>query len=145
MQVSVSVRLPLSIQQAWQKLSDLEDHVNWMADAERIDFEGDQRSGAGVVMNVLTRVGPFTTTDVIEVVEWDPPRLIGVEHTGLFTGRGRFLLDATDDRDTLFTWEEEIIFPWYLGGPFGAAVAKPVLSLIWKRNLARLKGSLESP
>ncbi len=144
MQVSVSVRLPLSVDAAWAKLSDLEDHVNWMADAERIEFEGEQRSGPGVVMNVLTRVGPFTTTDVIKVVDWVPPNLIGVRHTGLFTGEGKFLIDRMAPDVTLFTWQEKIFFPWWLGGPVGAAFAKPILTAIWKRNLARLKASVEA-
>ena len=142
MQVSVSVRLPLSVEEAWTKLSDLSDHANWMADAERIDFETDQRSGVGTVMHVLTRVGPFKTVDVIKVVDWVPPNLIGVEHVGLFTGEGRFLIDRMSDEATLFTWEETIRFPWYLAGPLGAAVAKPILTAIWKRNLRRLRDSI---
>ncbi|MBT8199750.1 MAG: SRPBCC family protein [Acidimicrobiia bacterium] len=143
MQVSVSVPLQVSIGEAWEKLSDLEDHVNWMADAERIDFEGELRSGPGVTMHVLTRIGPFSTTDVIKVVEWEPPRLIRVDHTGLFTGHGAFHLAPMGDSATLFTWEEEILFPWYLGGPIGAGFAKPVLTLVWKRNLSRLRRSVE--
>lgn len=143
MKVSVSVRLPLSLEDAWAKLSDLPDHVNWMADAERIDFENNQSSGEGTVMHVLTKVGPLSTIDVIKVVDWIPPNLIGVKHTGLFTGEGRFLIDEMSDEATLFTWEEEIIFPWYLGGALGAAVAKPVLTAVWKRNLSRLRQSVE--
>ena len=41
---------------------------------------------------------------------------------GLVTGTGRFTLEPLDDgRRTRFTWEEELTFPWWLGGPLGAA------------------------
>jgi hypothetical protein len=51
-----------------------------MADAESIVFLSETRSGVGTVMQVRTVVGPFRTTDVMEVTEWDERRTIGVRH-----------------------------------------------------------------
>jgi hypothetical protein len=45
---------------------------------------------------------------------------------------------------TRLTWSEEIDFPWRFGGPLGAAFARPILTLIWRGNLRRLKALLEA-
>ena len=46
---------------------------------------------------------------------------------------------------TLVTWEETLDFPWWVGGPPGAIVARFVLSQIWKGNLRRLASLIETP
>jgi hypothetical protein len=122
--------------------ADLARHGLWMADVESIEFDSEKRQGIGAVMRVVTRVGPFRTVDVMRVTAWEPHRRISVEHDGLFTGRGDFELSPVGGA-TRFTWSEDIHFPWRFGGPVGAAVARPILNLIWRRNLRRLRSLLE--
>ncbi len=121
----------------WSDIADVASHVEWMADAESITFLGEQRSGAGTRMEVLTRVGPFTTTDVMEFTEWTAPTRMAIRHQGLVTGEGAFTLEESEG-GTRFTWAERLTFPWYLGGPVTAFLAAPVLKAIWRRNLRRL-------
>ncbi len=135
--VTVSVDLPVDRETVWNDVAQLETHVDWMADAESIEFQTEHRTGNGVVMRVLTKVGPIRTADIIRVVSWDPPHSIGVIHEGLVTGRGEFRLDTIDD-GTRFTWEEQLRLPWFLGGPLGSVVARPILAWVWRRNLRRL-------
>jgi hypothetical protein len=125
----------------WRSVADLASHVEWMADAEAIRFTSARRSGVGTTMEVETRVGPLRLTDVLEVTEWRPGRAIGVRHTGVVGGTGRFTLRRSRARlrSTRFTWEEELVFPAWLGGPLGALVAAPVLRRIWRGNLRRLR------
>jgi carbon monoxide dehydrogenase subunit G len=137
--VNVTIFIPADLADVWADLERLETHSEWMADAESIEFTGELRRGVGTVMKVLTRIGPFRTTDVIRVVSWEPPHSMGVVHEGLVTGTGRFLLEPDGD-GTVFTWSEQLTFPWYLGGRAAALAARPVLSWVWKRNLARLAG-----
>jgi carbon monoxide dehydrogenase subunit G len=139
--VSADIRAPLDA--VWEAASDLANHGQWMADVESIDFDSETRHGAGTVMRVATRVGPFRTIDVMTVTGWEPGRRISVEHRGLFTGLGEFDLSAVGGA-TRFTWTEEVDFPWRFGGPIGAAVARPILTLIWRGNLRRLKALLET-
>lgn len=128
----------------WDGLSDLESHVNWMADAVSIEFGSEQRSGPGTSMKVETRVGPFRTLDRMDVVGWEEGKAIEVAHTGLVTGRGTLSMEPVED-GTRVVWDEELRFPWWLGGPITAWLARPVLSRIWRKNLASFEETLSSP
>jgi len=140
--VTVSIQIDRSLQEVWDRVSRLVDHAEWMADAESITFASDQTTGVGTTMHVLTRVGPFTTTDVIVVEEWNEPHSIVVSHRGLVSGHGAFELEA-DGGATWFTWTESLRFPWYLGGAITAAMAKPILARIWRANLRRFAATLD--
>ncbi len=137
--VEVSVDIPASREDVWNEVARLEDHVEWMADAHRIDFMTDQRRGVGTRMSVATRFGPLRTSDEMEFTAWEEPRRMAVRHEGLFTGSGEFILDALDESTTRFTWRESIRFPWYFGGPLGAWAARPVFTWVWRRNLDRFR------
>jgi uncharacterized protein YndB with AHSA1/START domain len=135
-----STTIPADPEQVWAYVRDLASHTEWMADAESIRFTSRRRSGVGTTMDVATRVGPFRLTDRMEVTEWDEGRVIGVRHTGVVTGRGRFTVRPRRGRSgTLFAWEERLTFPWWLGGPMGAVAAGPVLRRVWRANLGRLR------
>lgn len=135
--VLVSVEIPHPPETVWADVEQLETHVEWMADAERIDFDGELRRGVGTTMRVLTKVGPLQTVDVIRVIGWDPPHSIAVRHEGLVTGEGEFILEPIP-MGTRFVWAEDLSMPWYFGGPAGALAARPVLAAVWRRNLRRL-------
>jgi hypothetical protein len=83
----------------------------------------------------------------MEITEWVPGEVMGVRHTGIVTGSGRFTLTPIDlGRRTRFTWQESLTFPWWMGGPLGAFVGgKVVLRSIWKRNLRNLRRIVETP
>lgn len=133
--VEQQILAPRSV--VWDDIADIASHVEWMADAESITFLTDSRSGAGTRMEVLTKVGPFSLTDVMEFTSWEPPERMAVLHRGLVTGAGAFVLEETSD-GTRFVWDEELAFPWWLGGPVTAFFAAPVLRGIWRGNLRRL-------
>lgn len=141
MGVTVAVLIEAPLEKVWEAAADLASHVEWMADAERIDFPTPQRTGVGTRMEVLTRIGPFTISDEMEVTGWDPPHRIAVRHQGLVTGEGEFRLDPVAG-GVVFTWRETLHFPWFLGGPVGASLTQPFFRWIWRRNLTRLRGRL---
>jgi uncharacterized protein YndB with AHSA1/START domain len=129
--------------EVWNFIETVERHVDWMADAETIRFTTAQNRGVGATFDCVTRVGPFRTTDRMEIVEWDAPHTMGIEHRGAVKGRGRFTLFPAAG-GTRFTWSEQLTFPWWMGGPVGALLATPVLRAIWRRNLRRLKSMAET-
>lgn len=138
--VSVFVDAPLA--DMWHAVADLPSHTVWMADAVAIRFPAGQTAGSGTVMDVDTRIGPFRLTDRMEVTRWFPPRSIEVAHQGLIRGQGRFDL-APMAGGIRFTWTEELRFPWWLGGPLTALLARPVLAFVWRRNLRRFQAMME--
>jgi uncharacterized protein YndB with AHSA1/START domain len=139
--VTVDISAPLST--VWETVSNLKGHEQWMGDVESISFDGSVTSGPGTVMTVSTRVGPIRLADRMTVTVWEPPRRIVVEHQGLVAGSGEFSLSAIAGA-TRFTWSEELRFPPLLGGPFAASISRPILTLIWRHNLRRLKALIEA-
>lgn len=107
-----------------------------MKDAVEIEFLGVKQSGIGTRMRVPTRVGPFRTIDILEVTGWVDGESITVNHEGLVSGSGQFSLKG--DHPTLVVWEETLRFPWWIGGPVAAVLARPILRRIWSGNLSRL-------
>jgi uncharacterized protein YndB with AHSA1/START domain len=113
--IRVSTEIDAPPGRVWDAVADISTHVRWMADAESITFTS------------ATTSGP-------------------VQHAGVVTGTGEFTLAGTGPGSTrtTFGWAERLRFPWWLGGPLGALVAKPVLRAIWKGNLRRLRGLVEA-
>ena len=141
--IEVEVLIDASPQEVWDSVESIASHVEWMHDAAEIRFLTDQREGTGTTFECDTKVGPITLTDVMTITEWETAKVMGVTHEGSVTGVGKFTLEPHADI-TRFVWAEELFFPWFLGGAIGAVVAKPILTLIWKRNLSNLKKKVES-
>ena len=137
--VIVSIEIPAPRGEVWADVVDIAGHAGWMADAESIEFLGSQTEGAGTRVSVATRFGLLRTSDIMEFTAWEPPGRMAVHHTGLFTGTGEFTLEEAGPGATRFTWREDVEFPWFLGGPIGARVARPMLAWVWRRNLKRLR------
>ena len=137
--IKVSTTINAPIKTVWNEVSRLEEHTNWMNDAEKIDFLSENNSGVGTKMKVLTKVGPIKLYDYMTVTEWINEEIIAVDHTGIVSGKGKFRLEEVDENSTKFNWEETLKFPLYLGGIIGEFFGAPILKLIWKKNLKNLK------
>jgi hypothetical protein len=141
LRVATVVRAPRS--RVWRQLRDVGSHVEWMADADAIRFVTERREGVGTTFDCDTRIGPLRLVDRMTVTEWRPRRAMGVRHVGLVTGEGRFALRRRPRRRTRLVWDERLRFPWWLGGPMGEVVARPVLRRVWRGNLRRFKRLVE--
>jgi uncharacterized protein YndB with AHSA1/START domain len=143
--VSVSAEYDASPEQVWSVIEPIESHVDWMADAAVIRFVTDQTRGVGTRFECVTVLGPIRLTDRMEVTEWEPGRAMGVRHDGLVTGTGRFTITPLDGgRRSRFAWDEELQFPWWLGGRVGERVGgQTVMRRIWAGNLERLRRLVE--
>ena len=144
-EIRVAIEIDATPARVWEVVEPVENHVDWMHDAVAIRFTGDQTRGVGTEFLCDTKVGPIKLADRMEITEWVPGEVMGVRHIGLVTGSGRFTLEPIDlGRRTRFVWQEELTFPWWLGGPIGAYIGgKVVLRSIWKRNLRGLKQLVE--
>jgi uncharacterized protein YndB with AHSA1/START domain len=138
--LSVSVDAPR--RRVWADLADIASHAEWMQDAQSIRFTSARRTGVGTELVCRTRVGPLRLDDRMVVTEWRPYRAMAIRHAGVVTGTGRVTLGRPRRRPggrragrTRLTWHEQLSFPWWMGGPVGAATAAPVLARIWRKNL----------
>jgi uncharacterized protein YndB with AHSA1/START domain len=141
--IRVSIVIDATPDEVWSVVEPIEDHVDWMADAETITFTSELRCGIGTTFDCVTKVGPVRLTDKMTITEWEPAQVMGVRHTGIVTGEGRFTLAPAGPGRTEFRWEEELIFPFWMGGPLRDPVGGRILQAIWRRNLKRLKALVE--
>lgn len=139
--IAVSRTMPIPKQRVWEAVADLGSHPDWMRDAESLAFIGDQRRGVGTRMRVETTIGPLRTVDVMEVTGWKEGSWIEVVHQGLVSGRGKLSVE-TENATTVARWEEELVFPWWLGGGVTAWLTRPFLAKVWRANLRRLEERL---
>lgn len=145
MRIHLCVTIGASVEAVWAAVEDIGTHTRWMTDAESITFVTEWRTGVGTEFDCLTRVGPFRTVDRMTVTEWEPGAVMGIEHRGLVTGRGRFTLRAAGAGITEFCWTEELTFPLHFGGAVGETIARPVFLRLWTANLRRLRDLVEGP
>ena len=139
--IATTIAAPPAV--VWADVRDIQSHTGWMADAESIHFTSAASEGVGTTFDCKTKIGPIRLTDRMEVTEWVEGSRMGIRHVGLVTGTGRFTLARTDLGGTRFVWEEDLSFPWWMGGSFGGLVGAQVLRLVWRRNLQRLKDRIE--
>jgi uncharacterized protein YndB with AHSA1/START domain len=137
--IRVSTVLDATPAEVWDDLQRIATHPEWMADAVGLRFLGDQTAGVGTRFECATKVGPFRLTDQMEITEWVPGKVMGVRHTGLVTGTGRFTLRRLRGGRTRFQWRERLRFPLWMGGPLGAWASKPILTRVWRRSLRNLQ------
>lgn len=141
--IAVEVVIDAPVDVVWSDVEDIATHVEWMQDAAEIRFLTDRKRGVGTRFECDTVVGPIKLTDVMEITAWRDAQRMGVSHQGIVGGTGEFFLRASGS-NTVFSWVEKLAFPWYLGGPLGAIVARPVLRAVWNGNLRRLKARIET-
>ena len=141
--VRVCTTIDAPVSATWSSIEQVPTHVDWMADAESIRFTTEIHQGVGTRFECKTAVGPIRLTDIMAITEWDPGKAMGVAHRGIVTGKGRFTLREVEGGCTHFCWEEQLTLPWVLGGPIGERLAQPILSRLWRGNLARLKQIIE--
>jgi uncharacterized protein YndB with AHSA1/START domain len=141
--IKVSVVIEAPPKAVWTAVEDIETHVRWMEDAVAIRFTSRQRQGVGTTFDCDTKVGPFELVDSMTITEWAPRRAMGVRHEGLVTGVGRFTLKRRRRGRTRFTWQEQLVVPWRLGGPVIGVPARFVMTRMWRRSLRNLKALVE--
>jgi uncharacterized protein YndB with AHSA1/START domain len=135
--IAVRRRIHADVETVWDALSDIDAHIEWMADARAIRFTSATTEGVGTAFDCDTKVGPFRLTDRMEVTEWDPERAMAVRHVGIVTGDGRFTLTPRRE-GTELAWEETLEFPWWIPG----RPASFVLKQIWRWNLRAFERTL---
>jgi carbon monoxide dehydrogenase subunit G len=132
-------------EQIWEVLADWEHQADWMPDVVWMRVTGPRRE-LGARILVRTRVlGVPATTDVLEVVAWDPPRRLRVAHRGVVTGWGEWRLEARMGGTTRFMWDEHLTLPFGSLGELGLRAYGPVQRAMLRRSLRNLAAQFAGP
>lgn len=144
MRVAVETHIEAPIERVWEVLTDWEAQPRWMADARAVEVVGERREGVGTQLRCPTELAfGLVIVDHLEVVEWEPPRLLGVRHTGpIIHGVAAFELTSTP-HGTHLRWWEEIDPPLGPVGALGGLAAEPLVRRLFHRSLAGLKRVVE--
>jgi len=99
----------------------------WML-GTRVRADG-PAAGVGGRLTAYTGVGRLSVADPMRIVEWDPPRLVRVRHTGrVVRGDGVFEVQPMDDGRSRFVWREELDLPLGSVGRAGFTLVRPVFT-----------------
>jgi len=134
--------IPAPPERVWAVASDWKRYPEWMPDVSRVHRVAGE-PGVGLTLDVRTKVlGLPLVTDRMTVREWEPPRVIAIEHHGVVSGPARWvLLPERGGSATRFLWTEDIRMPPPVVGDVALRLYAPVLRLTFRlsmRNLARL-------
>ena len=113
--IAITVKLPVSIDKAWDSIQDWESQSNWML-LTRVWVTSKIRKGIGTEIEAFTGLVPskkfFGILDSMRVTQWNPPYSCEVLHTGkIIKGTGLFQLEKINEEETLFHWSEIVIAP----------------------------------
>jgi hypothetical protein len=137
--LSVDGVLAVGADAAWAHLCRWERQAAWMADADEVRVLGSAREGVGVRIGVRTRVLNVPAfTEVLEVVRWEPPRLLQIAHTGFVRGAGEWRLEPLGTDATRFTWTEDLRLPVPVVGPIALRVYARFMRRLMRRSIEGL-------
>ncbi|MBB2913705.1 uncharacterized protein YndB with AHSA1/START domain [Streptosporangium becharense] len=136
--ISVSADAHARPEQVFSVLTDWPRHDEWMILTRARVTAGDGR-GVGSRLAAFTGVGPVGFLDTMEITEWDPPRRVGVRHTGrLVRGTGTFRVLPREGGGSTIVWEEDLRIPLGPVGLLGWRLLAPLAAALLRLSLRRL-------
>jgi hypothetical protein len=114
-----------------------------MLEARGFRLTGAQREGVGVQAEATVRIAGITTHDPIRITQWEPPRILEMDHLGWVKGTGYMELSPEDAGTTLF-WRERLVPPWGWLGAVGMRLVAPIMRRIFQRDLRVLRELVEA-
>jgi hypothetical protein len=144
--LALSIRVPLSQENAWSAIVDWEGQSKWMLQT-KVWVTSDVREGVGTSIAAFTgplhRLYPKFSSlgllDLMRVVQWQPPHHCDVIHYGkILKGGGSFQVEAIDETHSIFHWREDIQAPRIV-----FLLARPFILLGVKISLRRLIAQLQ--
>jgi uncharacterized protein YndB with AHSA1/START domain len=139
MRVEATRDLAASPERVWSSIERWEEQSRWIRDAVWVRVLTSERVGVGVRIRVLNRVLHVPLfTEQLEVVEWQPPQTMVMEHRSFVRGTGTWSFEPIDG-STRFTWTEELSLPIPLLGELALRVYRPFLRRLMRGSLANLQ------
>lgn len=140
--VTTHIGAPAS--RVWDVLTDWEGMTAWMVDATTVHVMGERRSGPGTRVRAVTVIAGLALTDEMEVVRWEPGRLVLVRHLRWPLRGPAWFQIAPTAFGTRFEWAEELDPPLGPLGEAGGLVLRRAIERVLARSVARLKRLVEA-
>jgi len=114
------------IERVWEEAKNIEAYPSWWNDLKKAEIRGTETAlKLGTVVDCEVRGAlPYSLRFAVEVVEFEPPRLIVIRSSGDLVGEGRWVLEEKEG-GTMST------FNWDVG------TTNPILNLLGKLPFAR--------
>jgi uncharacterized protein YndB with AHSA1/START domain len=142
--VSVETALPVPVARAWAALLDWERQADWMRDADSVRVLSENREGVGVWLAVRTRIlNVQMFTEVLEVIEWEPPSRLVMAHRSFVRGTGEWLLEP-DAVGSRWRWTERLSLPPAILGELALRVYQPFMRHLMRTASRGFRESLAS-
>ncbi len=139
MRIREEALIPVPAGTLWAVLTEWERQASWMPDVARVEVVGQER-GLGTELAVRTKVlGLPLVADRLRVIAWEPPRRLAVDHAGLVTGLGEWLLEPDPSGGTRLTWTEELEMPPPVLGAAALRLYAPIQRRMLRRSLDNLR------
>ncbi|MPZ23177.1 MAG: hypothetical protein GEU28_06455 [Dehalococcoidia bacterium] len=140
--IGLTVMIKARPEDVWAVVADLPSQPRWMTDALVVSVEAEGPYGVGTRARVPTRIAGITVNDVIEITHWDPPRLLGIRHSGLFSGQGSISIEPAGAGSRL-ELNEDLRPPLGVLGMAAFRIGRPLIRRQFAANLGRLKRLVE--
>ncbi len=101
-------RFDVPIDRVWEEAKNIEAYPSWWSDLKRAETRGvDRALKLGTVVDCEVRGAlPYSLRFAVEVVEFEPPRLIAIKSSGDLVGEGRWALEEVGVGTTsTFNWD----------------------------------------
>lgn len=136
----VTIQAPAEV--VFRALTDWPGQGRWML-GTRVWSDG-PADGVGTRLSAFTGIGRLGFLDTMEVTQWEPPRLVRVQHTGrVVRGPGTFEVHPEGSGSRL-VWREDLDLPLGRLGHLGFAALGPVFGAGVRRSLARFAVLVEA-
>jgi uncharacterized protein YndB with AHSA1/START domain len=138
--IELAETMPGPPEAVWSLITDWENQGDWQLEGRDFVVKSAAREGVGVTAEATVSIGGITTRDEVEVVAWEPDKLLAIEHKGWVSGRGELHLTPLGSDRTHVFWLETLYPPLGIAGAVGLMVFRPLMSRIFKRDLRVLQG-----
>jgi hypothetical protein len=141
----VLVHIDAAPERVWGLLGDWERSAQWMVDATTVRVLSERRTGIGTSIEAVTRIAGVPITDVMDVVAWEEPRVIAVQHKGWpIRGLAWFEIRPDPAGGSWFEWAEELDPPLGPLGEIGGVLLKPAIERVLRKSARKLKELAEA-
>lgn len=141
----VLVHIDAPADRVWKLLEDWEGSAAWMVDATTVRVLSEKRTGVGTRIEAVTRIAGVPLTDVMDVVAWEEPHVIAVQHHGWpIRGLAWFEIRPDPSGGCWFEWAEELDPPLGPLGELGGALLRPAIERVLRKSATKLKELAEA-